>query len=204
MAGITEQAVCCEACGYCAHEGCVGAAVFNCKPVSLHIPAPVRDEKKASTPSNSSNNSNNSNTSTGASSNESKEVLMPATTISTIASDTAVDVRRALGSEIDDGFAFAHQWVPGNHSTVGDECIVCSLSVGSLFALSGRHCVWCQSKIHDGCMDRVTTADQICRLGLHRRLIVPPTGVRPIIPDGGYTEDELQRIAGIDISYALI
>jgi hypothetical protein len=130
--------VCCEACGYCAHEGCVGNAVYNCKPVSLHIPAPLRPDEKKSNPDTKDTTSTSSSTSSATSPSSS---LLSSRTVAT---ETSAEIKRALSVEDDDGFAFNHQWVAGNHSTVGDECIVCSLSVGSLFALSGRHCVWCQ------------------------------------------------------------
>ena len=44
-----------------------------------------------------------------------------------------------------------HQWILGNHSVRHDMCIICGLPCGSLFKISGLHCVWCQANIHKVC-----------------------------------------------------
>lgn len=38
---------------------------------------------------------------------------------------------------------------------------------------SAFRCVWCQTTVHDDCMDSLTAADQ-CELGEFRNLIIPP------------------------------
>ncbi|GAB5359681.1 hypothetical protein AAMO2058_000563800 [Amorphochlora amoebiformis] len=69
----------------------------------------------------------------------------------------------------------SHHFVEGNHSTVRDMCVVCGLAVGSLLGLGGWHCVWCQDKVHDWCLDQ---APKVCTLGQHFRLLVPPCCVK--------------------------
>jgi len=79
-----------------------------------------------------------------------------------------------------------HRWMRANHS-IHDICIVCKEGIGSLFALSGLHCIWCQSKIHETCLSKGISRgalDSRCNLGMIGRLIIPPQCVKPA---PGYT-----------------
>jgi hypothetical protein len=76
----------------------------------------------------------------------------------------------------------SHHWVHGNHSTVKDVCMVCSLVTGSFFSLSGLHCLWCQANVHEECLPKLEENNMLgCDLGPYAQLIVPPTAIRPCV-----------------------
>eukprot|EP00456_Euglypha_rotunda_P034976 TRINITY_DN26982_c0_g1_i3.p1 TRINITY_DN26982_c0_g1~~TRINITY_DN26982_c0_g1_i3.p1 ORF type:complete len:181 (+),score=4.19 TRINITY_DN26982_c0_g1_i3:161-703(+) len=91
-----------------------------------------------------------------------------------------------------------HHWIKTNGSIVRDVCVVCGLTVGSLFSLGGMRCCWCQRNVHTECLNAALKSSPtqssptpsstgsgrgwtfLCDLGPLRKLIVPPTGVRPL------------------------
>eukprot|EP00736_Rhodelphis_marinus_P002062 Rmarinus@m.28110 len=86
-------------------------------------------------------------------------------------------VTDAGGSAVDlEGNVTTHHWVQGNLelSTV---CIECELACGSLLSLEDYHCAWCQETVHTDCMKKMTS--QVCPLGPHSKLLLPPSAVRP-------------------------
>jgi len=110
---MIEKALCCGVCGYSSHKSCLPRADNNCKYVFFdQISASNQLNAITQTPQTSSSSSSSSKLSQVVSSQE-----------YTTPTDATV--------------AFRHQWVQGNHSTVKDVCVVCGVTCGSLFGLSG-------------------------------------------------------------------
>ncbi|XP_037116249.1 diacylglycerol kinase epsilon [Syngnathus acus] len=66
----------------------------------------------------------------------------------------------------------AHRWVRGN-VPLASYCVVCKRQCGTQPKLCGLRCVWCQTTIHDECMDSLVDATK-CDLGEFRNIIIPP------------------------------
>uniref|UniRef100_A0A3Q4HZS2 Diacylglycerol kinase n=1 Tax=Neolamprologus brichardi TaxID=32507 RepID=A0A3Q4HZS2_NEOBR len=61
--------------------------------------------------------------------------------------------------------AMEHRWVRGN-VPLASYCAVCKQQCGT-------QCVWCQTTVHDDCMESLTDGD-VCDLGEFHNLIIPP------------------------------
>uniref|UniRef100_A0A3P9KYJ1 Diacylglycerol kinase n=1 Tax=Oryzias latipes TaxID=8090 RepID=A0A3P9KYJ1_ORYLA len=70
------------------------------------------------------------------------------------------------------GGSAEHRWVRGN-VPLASYCAVCKQQCGTQPKLCDHRCVWCQTTVHDDCMDSLSTAD-VCDLGEFRSLIIPP------------------------------
>uniref|UniRef100_A0A8C9YLU4 Diacylglycerol kinase n=1 Tax=Sander lucioperca TaxID=283035 RepID=A0A8C9YLU4_SANLU len=68
--------------------------------------------------------------------------------------------------------AMEHRWVRGN-VPLASYCAVCKQQCGTQPKLCDFRCVWCQTTVHDDCMDSLTDGDQ-CELGEFHNLIIPP------------------------------
>ncbi|XP_077380337.1 diacylglycerol kinase epsilon [Festucalex cinctus] len=66
----------------------------------------------------------------------------------------------------------AHRWVRGN-VPLASYCVVCKQQCGTQPKLCDLRCVWCQTTVHDECMDSLVDAPQ-CDLGEFHNLIIPP------------------------------
>uniref|UniRef100_A0A674MG57 Diacylglycerol kinase n=1 Tax=Takifugu rubripes TaxID=31033 RepID=A0A674MG57_TAKRU len=64
-----------------------------------------------------------------------------------------------------------HRWVRGN-VPLASYCAVCKQQCGTQPKLCDLRCVWCQTTVHDDCIDAL--ADHLCNLGEFHHLIIPP------------------------------
>ncbi|CAM9430735.1 unnamed protein product [Chrysoparadoxa australica] len=82
--------------------------------------------------------------------------------------------------------AMGHQWIKGNIEAVS-KCAVCGKFCGSDgLGLHGHSCVWCDIKVHDGCL--AAMRGRQCNMGRHRKLLLPPVAVTK---DSEHEEDEV-------------
>ncbi|XP_065666268.1 diacylglycerol kinase beta isoform X4 [Hydra vulgaris] len=65
-----------------------------------------------------------------------------------------------------------HHWVEGNCS---GKCSKCNKTI-KMNCLTGLHCVWCQAKVHNRCVQYMQVE---CSLGKHRVHILPPICITP-------------------------
>ncbi|XP_054641225.1 diacylglycerol kinase epsilon isoform X2 [Dunckerocampus dactyliophorus] len=65
-----------------------------------------------------------------------------------------------------------HRWVRGN-VPLASYCAVCKQQCGTQPKLCDYRCVWCQTTVHDDCMETLVDAVQ-CDLGEFHNLIIPP------------------------------
>uniref|UniRef100_A0A3Q2USU3 Diacylglycerol kinase n=1 Tax=Haplochromis burtoni TaxID=8153 RepID=A0A3Q2USU3_HAPBU len=68
--------------------------------------------------------------------------------------------------------AMEHRWVRGN-VPLASYCAVCKQQCGTQPKLCDFRCVWCQTTVHDDCMESLTDGD-VCDLGEFHNLIIPP------------------------------
>ncbi|XP_061686638.1 diacylglycerol kinase epsilon [Syngnathoides biaculeatus] len=68
--------------------------------------------------------------------------------------------------------AVTHRWVRGN-VPLASYCTVCKQQCGTQPKLCDLRCVWCQTTVHDECMDSLVDATR-CDLGEFHNLIIPP------------------------------
>jgi diacylglycerol kinase (ATP) len=148
---VTDSAYCCGTCEYSSHERCLKEVENSCKYAFLSC---------TDTHTHTHTEEEKDAKTTSLSSNEPKSPNQ--------------------GDERSDGstsVSFPHQFVKRNHSTVHDWCIVCHSPVGSLFGLHGLNCLWCHAKVHEECRARLSSTE--CPVGRLKRLVLPPTCVRP-------------------------
>ncbi|XP_061580676.1 diacylglycerol kinase epsilon [Cololabis saira] len=65
-----------------------------------------------------------------------------------------------------------HRWLRGN-VPLASYCAVCAQQCGTQPKLCDYRCVWCQTTVHDDCMDSLPDPD-VCDLGEFHGLIIPP------------------------------
>ena len=65
-----------------------------------------------------------------------------------------------------------HHWVEGN---CPGKCTKCNKKI-KINCLTGLHCVWCQSQIHNRC---VQSMSKDCNFGVHRVHVLPPICIMP-------------------------
>lgn len=208
MAGITDDPLSCDVCGYAVHEHCLAKAETKCKAISVD-PTDALDAlgNTTQTTSSSSQTSISSRRRAASSSGDDQGLpsspshsrtreLRDASPSSTSQSTTST---RSGGNTYT---PFPHHWMPGNHSTINDICLICAQPTGSLFGLSGLHCLWCQANVHDDCIAemKMSTKHDQCSLGPLAKIIIPPTAVQPA---HGYTISTA-RLAMRGVSYHLL
>lgn len=192
MGGVSEDALSCDICGYATHERCVGQVKHNCKKIALADPASSLSAEIAL-----SNHESSSSTSSSLAATSSSTPIPPSSSSSSSSSSPSslslhVDSLNNMHSyphshsPISPNPTMHHHWVQGNHSTLKDFCLVCSQTTGSLFSLSGLHCLWCHVNVHESCVTHIkeNPAHRVCSLGPLARIILPPTAVQPA---PGYT-----------------
>ena len=76
-----------------------------------------------------------------------------------------------------------HTWRHGN-LPLASKCYKCLLPCGDVPALADYICIWCDTTVHEECIDTDSNQTQ-CSFGVHRRLIIPPTSVA-ILEEGSW------------------
>lgn len=70
-----------------------------------------------------------------------------------------------------------HTWIKGN-LPLASKCFKCLSPCGTVPALVDYRCLWCHSTVHEDCIENEPRKiEQICSLGAHKRLIIPPNCV---------------------------
>uniref|UniRef100_A0A7N8XTI4 Diacylglycerol kinase n=1 Tax=Mastacembelus armatus TaxID=205130 RepID=A0A7N8XTI4_9TELE len=85
--------------------------------------------------------------------------------------DRSLSCKEIMAPSSPDG-GMGHRWVRGN-VPLASYCAVCKQQCGSQPKLCDFRCVWCQTTVHDDCMDSLADAAQ-CDLGEFHSLIIPP------------------------------
>uniref|UniRef100_A0A3Q1JGF5 Diacylglycerol kinase n=1 Tax=Anabas testudineus TaxID=64144 RepID=A0A3Q1JGF5_ANATE len=85
--------------------------------------------------------------------------------------DRSLPCKEIMAPSRPDG-SMEHRWVRGN-VPLASYCAVCKQQCGTQPKLCDLRCVWCQTTVHDDCMDNLTDAHQ-CDLGEFHSLIIPP------------------------------
>ncbi|XP_061129890.1 diacylglycerol kinase epsilon [Syngnathus typhle] len=87
----------------------------------------------------------------------------------------------------------AHRWVRGN-VPLASYCVVCKQQCGTQPKLCDLRCVWCQTTIHDECMDSLVDTTK-CDLGEFHNLIIPPHYLHQVNKLRRRHPDEYKKLA---------
>ncbi|XP_067440361.1 diacylglycerol kinase epsilon [Thunnus thynnus] len=85
--------------------------------------------------------------------------------------DRSLPCKEIMAPSRPDG-AMEHRWVRGN-VPLASYCAMCKQQCGTQPKLCDFRCVWCQTTVHDDCMDSLADSDH-CELGEFHSLIIPP------------------------------
>ncbi|XP_057700413.1 diacylglycerol kinase epsilon [Corythoichthys intestinalis] len=106
--------------------------------------------------------------------------------------DRELSCKEIMAPSRSDGLV-AHRWARGN-VPLASYCVVCKQQCGTQPKLCDLRCVWCQTTVHDECIDNLVDATH-CDLGEFHNLIIPPHYLYQVNKLGHRHPDEYKKLA---------